>query len=240
MIQLIAPNTSISEVRRRCRSDPLFHGISLSHNKRTKAMIIAEMNDWIRKQRQKCSARTQSSTANQPSSTPVSNILIKWSTAMVSFIIIAVICNPFNDSENEMAIVAVAFFMLIIFVSALAQCASGQRLHAPPKRDEPTNKWEVLEQNMIRNSKWEPLCIVSSGRKEEVCCLRRQVMAQKSVIEEIVSNLKNDQKEKKEQDAIVNAIRTEHANTRLQNLISRTIVNPYFPGYRTQESYYCY
>ena len=47
MEELIPPNTAISAWQQICESNPLFHGISLSLNDRTKEMIIEEMNDRI-------------------------------------------------------------------------------------------------------------------------------------------------------------------------------------------------
>ena len=50
MTDLIPSNTRMNAVRRKCRSNPLFDGISLGLRGRSKAIIIKEMNDRIRNQ----------------------------------------------------------------------------------------------------------------------------------------------------------------------------------------------
>ena len=47
MSRLIPPNTGMDAVRQICRSNPLFHGISLGIKSQSKASIIEEMNERI-------------------------------------------------------------------------------------------------------------------------------------------------------------------------------------------------
>ena len=47
MSRLIPPNTGMDAVRQICRSNPLFHGISLGLKSQSKASIIEEMNERI-------------------------------------------------------------------------------------------------------------------------------------------------------------------------------------------------
>ena len=99
MNALVVANTKMSEVRSRCHSNPIFHGIALSGKGRTKKVIIEEMNDRIRNQWSKYSMRAQSNSVNP---NPVNNSPISLRVVVMPLLIVIVMSSLCAIAWNEL------------------------------------------------------------------------------------------------------------------------------------------
>ena len=102
MTELIPPNIGICAVRLLCRSNTLFDGISLSHNRRTKAMIISEMNQRIKNRCKLCSERNHygSGLWNLMVNSRSKALCVASLSSVTTLLILCIAWNPINPRTN--------------------------------------------------------------------------------------------------------------------------------------------